>query len=62
MFVRTRRCIQHPLSLYSPTAWLFIRVVFDIIPLRVIPTIIVGTMLVLRSFPRRIISDHFVSL
>lgn len=61
MFVRARRYIRRPLSLCSPTAWLFVRVLFDIIPLRVIPTIIVSTMYVPRSFPRRIISDEFVS-
>lgn len=31
---------------YSPTAWLLSRAVFDIIPLRIIPTIIVATMCV----------------
>jgi len=29
---------------YSPTAWLLSRVIFDIVPLRIIPTIIVSTM------------------
>lgn len=29
---------------YSPTAWLLSRVLFDVIPLRILPTIIVSTM------------------
>jgi ABC-type multidrug transport system ATPase subunit len=39
LFVRERSN-----SYYSPTAWLLSRVVFDIIPLRIIPTILVSTM------------------
>ena len=31
-------------SLCSPTAWLLVRLLFDVIPLRVIPTILVSTM------------------
>ncbi|KAJ7460877.1 hypothetical protein B0H11DRAFT_2057212 [Mycena galericulata] len=31
-------------SYYSPTAWLLSRLIFDVIPLRVIPTIIVSTI------------------
>ncbi|KAK7035840.1 Abc transporter [Favolaschia claudopus] len=31
-------------SYYSPTAWLLSRLLFDVIPLRIIPTIIVGTI------------------
>ena len=29
-------------SFYSPQAWLLSRIMFDVIPLRLIPTIIVG--------------------
>jgi len=29
---------------YSPTAWLLVRLIFDVIPLRVIPTIVVSTI------------------
>lgn len=36
------KLIARPLC--SPTAWLFSRLLFDIIPLRVIPTIIVSTI------------------
>lgn len=39
LFVRERSNVY-----YSPTAWLLVRVVFDIIPLRVIPTLIVSTI------------------
>ncbi|KAI0282455.1 P-loop containing nucleoside triphosphate hydrolase protein, partial [Russula aff. rugulosa BPL654] len=39
LFVRERSN-----AYYSPTAWLLVRVLFDIIPLRVIPTIIVATI------------------
>ncbi|KAF8333578.1 uncharacterized protein EI90DRAFT_3052451 [Cantharellus anzutake] len=31
-------------KLYSPTAWLLSRILFDIVPLRVVPTIIVSTI------------------
>jgi hypothetical protein len=31
-------------SYYSPTAWLLSRFIFDVIPLRLIPNIIVATM------------------
>jgi hypothetical protein len=30
----------------SPTAWLLSRIMFDVVPLRIIPTIIVSTMYV----------------
>ncbi|KAH8100236.1 ABC transporter [Cristinia sonorae] len=39
LFLRERSA-----SYYSPTAWLLSRFVFDVIPLRVIPTIIVSTI------------------
>ncbi|KAH9978480.1 hypothetical protein BJV74DRAFT_780591, partial [Russula compacta] len=39
LFVRERSN-----AYYSPTAWLFVRLLFDVIPLRVIPTIVVSTM------------------
>ncbi|GBE82781.1 Probable ATP-dependent [Sparassis crispa] len=39
LFLRERSA-----SYYSPTAWLLSRVIFDVLPLRVIPTIIVGTI------------------
>lgn len=28
----------------SPTAWLFVRLLFDVVPLRIIPTLVVSTM------------------
>lgn len=31
-------------GLFSPAAWLLSRFVFDVLPLRIIPTIIVSTM------------------
>ncbi|KAG6333232.1 hypothetical protein ID866_5855 [Astraeus odoratus] len=39
LFVRERSN-----SYYSPTAWLLSRILFDVIPLRIIPTIIVSTI------------------
>ncbi|KAF8531632.1 ABC-2 type transporter-domain-containing protein [Gautieria morchelliformis] len=39
LFLRERAA-----SYYSPTAWLLSRIVFDVIPLRIIPTIVVSTI------------------
>jgi len=39
-----------PLTTLSPTAWLLSRFFFDVIPLRIIPTIVVSTMYVKLSF------------
>ncbi|KAI0255316.1 hypothetical protein BJV78DRAFT_1119618 [Lactifluus subvellereus] len=39
LFVRERSN-----SYYSPAAWLFVRFVFDVVPLRIIPTIVVSTI------------------
>ncbi|KAJ7063611.1 hypothetical protein C8F01DRAFT_1133693 [Mycena amicta] len=39
LFLRERSA-----SYYSPTAWLLSRVIFDVLPLRIIPTIVVATI------------------
>jgi len=39
LFVRERSN-----SYYSPAAWLFVRFVFDVVPLRIVPTIVVSTI------------------
>ncbi|KAI9433892.1 hypothetical protein H4582DRAFT_2112687 [Lactarius indigo] len=39
LFVRERSN-----AYYNPTAWLLVRLIFDVVPLRIIPTIIVGTV------------------
>lgn len=44
-YINRRLCIAACTYCFnSPTAWLFSRFIYDVIPLRIIPTIVVATM------------------